>query len=128
MDTTASRKTILIADDDEFITIAYKAGLERAGYVVIIAEDGDQTIELIATFRPDLVLLDVIMPKQNGFEVLKVVKNHPDYSHIPVVMLTNLGQESDEQAARSYGADGFLIKANVTLNDVLLNIEQLLTS
>jgi DNA-binding response OmpR family regulator len=126
MDTTASRKTILIADDDEFITIAYKAGLEHAGYVVIIAEDGDQTVELIATFRPDLVLLDVIMPKQNGFEILKIIKNHPDYSHIPVVMLTNLGQESDEQTARSYGADRFLIKANVTLNDILLNIEQLL--
>ncbi len=123
---STSSPTILVADDDQFITIAYKAGLESAGYVVITACDGDEALEMIVNSRPDLVLLDVIMPKQNGFEVLKVIKSTPEVAHIPVIVLTNLSQPSDQEDALTHGAAHFLVKSNVSLKDVLMHIEQLL--
>lgn len=126
MDNSATAKTILIADDDLFIVRAFKTGLERYDYTVVIAHDGEEAIEQITAVRPDLVLLDVIMPKKDGFEVLKTIKADLSLASIPVIMLTSLGQDSDEQTARSYGAADFLVKSNVSLNDILLRVQRLL--
>jgi CheY-like chemotaxis protein len=121
-------KTILIADDDHFVVTAFKSGLEHAGYDVTVATDGDETLGSIAASRPDLILLDLILPKQNGFEVLKTVKSDPKLSSIPVIVLTNLSQVADEEEARRYGAADFLVKANVSLNDILVRIDRLLSA
>ncbi len=118
-------KTILVIDDDQFITIAYKAGLERAGYLVHTAQDGEEGVKRITEIKPDLVLLDIIMPKMDGFELLQVVKADANLAHIPVVVFTNLGQKSDQQKAHEYGAIDFFVKANVSLKDVLLRLERL---
>jgi len=122
-----STKTILIVDDDQFVTIAYKAGLEHAGYTVLVAENGEDGIRQIIEAQPHLVLLDIIMPKVDGFEVLQTVKANAAVAHIPIVVFTNLTQQSDEDTARQYGATDFLVKGNVSLNDVLLRVERLLT-
>lgn len=126
MNNSNTTKTILIADDDQFIVRAFKTGLERYDYSVVIAENGEDAIEQIASVRPDLVLLDVIMPRKDGFEVLKAVKADPALAHIPIIMLTSLGQSSDEQTARDYGANDFLVKSDVSLNDILLRVQHLL--
>jgi DNA-binding response OmpR family regulator len=125
MDDTQT-KTILIVDDDQFVTIAYKAGLEQAGYRVLVAENGEVGVRQIIETRPHLVLLDIIMPKMDGFEVLQTVKANTQVAHIPIVVFTNLTQQSDEDTAREYGAIDFLVKGNMSLNDVLLRIERLL--
>lgn len=121
-------KTILLADDDQFIAIAYKAGLESAGYRVIVAANGQETLDILRATPPDLLLLDLIMPKISGFEVLEAMQSENLLAAIPVVVLTNLSQESDETEVRSYGVRDFLVKADVSLNDLLVRIDQVLQS
>ncbi len=121
-------KTILIADDDRFIITAFKAGLENAGYNVLTAGNGNEAITIAIAEYPDLVMLDLILPGKNGFEVLKALRADPATAATPVIVLTNLSQSSDEDEARRYGAADFLVKANVSLNDVQLRIDQLIGS
>ena len=118
-------KTIVLADDEQFIAIAFKDGLEHAGYVVIVASDGEQAIDLTRTHRPDLLLLDLIMPKMNGFEVLREIKADTVLSVIPVIIFTNLSQPSDKAEAVASGAEDFIVKTDVSLKDLLVRIEQL---
>jgi CheY-like chemotaxis protein len=121
-------KTILLADDEQFVLVAYKDGLEHAGYNVLLAHDGAETIEVMRSARPDLVLLDLIMPKLNGFEVLQAVKADPELSTIPIAVFTNLSQLSDEQEARGLGAVDFIVKADVSLNDLVARVGRVFTA
>lgn len=125
---SAQSKTILLADDEQFILVAYKDGLEHAGYRVLLAEDGEQTLEQMRAAQPDLVLLDIIMPKLNGFEVLQAAQADPSIAAIPIAVLTNLSQLNDEQEARKLGAVDFIVKADVSLNDLLARIERVFAS
>lgn len=125
---TTTTATIVLADDEQFIAIAYKDGLERAGYTVIVAQDGDETLKRVSEALPDLVLLDLIMPKMNGFEVLKSLKADEALAAIPVMVLSNLGQPTDEAEARSYGAVDFIVKSDISLKDLLVRIEQVLAA
>jgi two-component system alkaline phosphatase synthesis response regulator PhoP len=122
----SSGKSILLADDEQFIAVAYKDGLERAGYNVTVAHDGTEVLEILKTFKPNLILMDLIMPKVNGFEVLKAIRQDKDLMSIPVVVLTNLSQSSDEEEARSYGIADFLVKADISLKDLLIRLGELL--
>lgn len=126
MDTTQD-KVIVLVDNEPFIIHAYKAGLEEAGYTVVVAEDGDAAVEQITSLRPDLVLMELILPKQDGFTVLKTIKANPDTANIPVLILTNLSQPTDAEEARKSGAADVLIKTEVSLQDVLMRIERLLS-
>lgn len=121
-------KTILLADDEQFIVIAYKDGLERAGYAVEVAHDGEEALAKLGTTQVDLVLLDLIMPKVNGFEVLKTIKADPSLAAIPVMVLSNLSQSDDETEARGYGAIDFIVKADISLKDLLARIEYVLSN
>ena len=128
MNTENNKKTkILLAEDDKFISRAYKDGLERAGFNLILASDGEEAVKLIKTEKPDLVLLDVIMPLKNGFEVLEEVKKDPETKDIPVIVLSNLGQDSDIAKGRSLGAVDYLVKANFTMAEVVEKIKKYLT-
>lgn len=119
-------KTIVLADNEPFIIHAYKSGLEDAGYIVAVAEDGEEAVRQILALRPDVVLLELILPKQDGFSVLKTVKADPTVSSIPVIVLTSLTQEPDTAEARNCGAADVMLKTEVSLNDVLLCIDRLL--
>lgn len=121
-----NEKTLLLVDDDQFITIAYKDGLERAGYKVSVAHDGEEALEAMKSIKPDMVLLDLIMPKMNGFELLQDMKEDKDLKDIPVLVLTNLSQDSDREEALSYGVVDFLVKADVSLKDLVNRLHQLL--
>lgn len=125
MENSPASKTILLADDEQFIAVAYKDGLERAGYRVVVAPDGEEALTQIRQVSPDLILLDLIMPKMNGFEVLKEVKADPSVASIPVMVLTNLSQTNDETEARTLGAVDFIVKADVSLKDLLARIDGL---
>jgi DNA-binding response OmpR family regulator len=125
---TPTQKTILLADDEQFILVAYKDGLEHAGYNVILAHDGEEAVAVMREQQPDLVLLDIIMPKLNGFEVMQAARAEPDLAAIPIAVFTNLSQLSDEQEARDLGAVDFIVKADVSLNDLLARVERLFAS
>lgn len=110
---------IVLADDEQFIARAYTQGLTKAGYKVHTASDGTAAFDMIKSIKPDLVLLDLIMPGMTGFEVLKAVKETEELSSIPVIILSNLSQETDQAEAKKLGAAEFLIKSDASLGDVI---------
>lgn len=120
-------KNILLVDDEQFVLVAYKEGLEHAGYNVTIAHDGEEALTVLNTLTPDLIILDLIMPKISGFEVLQSLKSNENLKNIPVFVLTNLSQESDELEARSYGIADFMIKADLSLQEVIARVSAYLS-
>ena len=117
------KKKIVLADDEAFIALAYKEGLERAGFDVTVAHDGDEALIKVKEVMPDLVLLDLIMPKKNGFEVLKQLKADKDTKDMTIVILSNLSQHSDENQARKAGAVDFMVKADHSLKEVVERVQ-----
>ncbi len=128
MDNTQATKKILLVDDDNFIIVVYGDGLKNAGYEVVTAHDGEEAIQKMRSEKPDLVLLDIIMPNMNGFEVLKAVQADEELKSTPIMVLTNLSQASDKEEAQKYGAIDFMTKSDVAFNEVLLRVDQWFTS
>ena len=113
---------ILLAEDDRFLRKAAEATLRQNGFTVLTAVDGEEALRLARAEAPDLVLLDLIMPKMQGFEVLRTLKQDPATAGIPVIVLSNLGQDSDVQRALEAGAAAYLIKTNLPLHDLVLRV------
>jgi len=118
-------KTILIAEDDKFLVNVYRVKFTKAGFNVVIAEDGEQTIQALAKLKPDIILLDLIMPVKDGFEVLKEVRANSNLKDIPIVVASNLGQDEDIKRAKLLGATDYFIKANVHLPDLVAMISKM---
>ena len=121
-------KRILLAEDDRFLRRAAEAALKRAGFTVLAAADGEEALRMARAEKPDLVLLDLIMPKLQGFEVLKALKADPGTATIPVVVLSNLGQDGDVQRALEGGAVAYLVKANLSLDELVSRDRETLAS
>jgi DNA-binding response OmpR family regulator len=115
---------LLVVEDDRYLRKAAAITLRRAGYTVSTAEDGEQALLAVSAEAPDLVLLDLIMPKMQGFEVLKRLKADATTANIPVIVLSNLGQDGDREHALGAGADDYLVKANLSLNDLSAAVER----
>jgi len=115
------KKKILLVEDDVSVCDLYEHVLISAGYDVISAEDGDKALKLIKD-KPDLILLDIMLPKIDGIEVLKRFKASEDARSIPVIMLTNLGQESIVQEALRIGARDYQVKSQVDPYDLVKKI------
>lgn len=109
-------KRILLVEDDRFLRKAAEVRLKRAGYTVITAADGEEALATAQTMRPDLVLLDLIMPRMQGFEVLRVMRTQRHLDGVPIVVLTNLSQDADRDQVMTQGASGYLVKANLSLD------------
>jgi PleD family two-component response regulator len=114
---------IVLADDEKFIARAYTEGLTRAGFEVTSCPDGLDALEQVKKIRPDIVLLDLIMPGMTGFEVLKAMKEDPTLKDIPVLILSNLSQATDQDEAKSLGAEEFVIKSEVSLEEVVNKVK-----
>lgn len=123
-----NKRRILLAEDDRFLRRAAEAALRRHGFTVLTASDGEEALRMVRDQAPDLILLDLIMPKLQGFEVLRTLKEDPQTSPIPVIVLSNLGQESDVKGAVEAGALAYLIKANLALEDLVKRVEEALTA
>ena len=118
-------RRILLAEDDRFLRKAAETALKRHGFAVIAAVDGEEALRLARAEAPDLILLDLIMPKMQGFEVLRALKEDPATAAIPVVILSNLGQDSDVKQALEAGAAGYFVKANLSLQDLVKRVGEL---
>ncbi len=121
-------KKILIAEDDTFLANAYRVKLTKAGYEVKLVNDGQEAINALEKFIPDLIILDVIMPIKDGFMTLEEIKANPKLKHIPVIVASNLGQKEDSEKALSLGAVDFIIKSDFHLEDLITKIEMILKS
>jgi CheY-like chemotaxis protein len=106
----ASPSTVLICDDEEVMRALVRAVLEGEDYAIAEARDGDESLELIRRLRPDLVILDMMMPGRSGLEVLKEIRGDPELAGTPVIMLTARAQASDREAVSRAGADRYLPK------------------
>lgn len=107
---TDAPNTVLICDDEEVLRDLVRATLDDGAYRVIEAEDGDQSLELAREVRPDLIVLDMMMPGRSGLDVLREVRSDPELAATPVVMLTARARVSDRDAALAAGADRYLAK------------------
>ena len=110
---------ILVAEDDKFLASAYRVKLSKAGHEVKIALDGQETLDIIQTFTPDVILLDLIMPVKDGFTVLEELKKSNEWKNIPVIVVSNLGQKEDIERSRLLGATDYFVKSDMHINDVL---------
>ncbi len=113
---------ILIAEDEGALSGVLKNKLSRHGFVVELAQDGVEAVEKIKTVHPSLVLLDLIMPNKNGFQVLEEVKADPTLAAIPIIVFSNLNQEEDRERAKKFGAVDFWVKSDIAITDVIEKI------
>lgn len=114
---------VLLVEDDEFLRDICKRKLEIEGFVVSVAVDGTQALKKVEEENPQMILLDVILPGLDGFEILKTVKANPARKDIPVIMLTNLGQTSEVEKGLSLGADEYIVKAHFTIGEIIEKIK-----
>jgi DNA-binding response OmpR family regulator len=119
-------RRVLLAEDDRFLRRAAEARLRQHGLDVLTAADGEEALRLARAEPLDLVLLDVVMPKLEGFEVLRLLKEDPATARIPVIVLSNLGQERDVSQAMALGAVAFLVKAHLSLQDLVDRVDAVL--
>lgn len=118
-------KKVLIVDDEPNIVLSVEFLMQREGHEVMTASDGQEATELLATARPDLMILDVMMPRKNGFEVCAEVRADPELSGMPILMLTAKGREAEMKKGISLGADAYITKPFST-HDLVAKVHELL--
>ena len=126
MSEEGGKNKVLIVDDDAFLSGIYATKLELEGFQVVTARDGEEGLKTAGEENPDIILLDVLMPKLDGFETLKRLKQDEATKAIPVIMLTNLGQKEDIEQALEAGAQDYLIKAHFVPAEAVEKIKSVL--
>ena len=121
---TAVEKKILMVEDDEGLAAVYVARLQAEGFNVQRVANGEEALAAAVSFKPDLILLDVMMPKVSGFDVLDILRNTPETTNIRIIMLTALSQDADKERAQELGADDYLVKSQVVIADVVERIKR----
>ncbi|NTW22638.1 response regulator [Candidatus Falkowbacteria bacterium] len=122
----ATMKKIAVIEDDKFLRKVYESKLPKEGFEVVSAGDGKSGLELIKKEKPDLVLLDLIMPVMTGFEVLEALKADSKFKMPKIIVLSNLGQDEDIARSKELGATDFLIKSNLSIKEIVEQIRQYL--
>lgn len=117
-----SKKKILLVEDDMALAAVYHSRLELEGFDVREVNDGEQALTATLEYKPDLILLDAMMPKISGFDVLDILRNTPETGNIRVIMLTALSQPKDKERAENLGVDDYLVKSQVVIGDVIERI------
>jgi len=123
-----SQTIILAVDDDETLLNMYKERLEESGYKVVTATGGKEALSKIEENLPNCVLLDIMMPKISGYDVLQTIRSNAKTKNIPVLMLTALVQDTHKEKSLAEGADGYLIKSEVMPGEVISRIEDAIKS
>ena len=121
-------KKILIIEDELFLLEMYEMRLKTAGFEILTATEGKEGIHLAVEEKPDLIILDIVMPGISGYDVLKMMKKDPDIKDIPVLIFSNLGQEEEIEKGKRLGADDYVVKTNVTPAQLVAKVEKMLGS
>lgn len=124
--TGKQKPVVLLVEDEEMLSIMYKTKFAMENIDLEVARDGEEGLEKTRTRKPSVILLDIILPKMDGFAVLKTLKADPKTKDIPVVLLTNLGQDDDMRKGKAYGAADYFVKANHTPADIVEKTKTLL--
>jgi DNA-binding response OmpR family regulator len=120
---TEAQKKILLVEDDDGLASVYQTRLEAEGFNCRRVPNGEDALAAAVEYRPNLVLLDAMMPKVSGFDVLDILRNTPETANMKIIMLTALSQDSDRERAQSLGVDDYLVKSQVVIADVIDRIK-----
>lgn len=118
-----AKKKILLVEDDTALAAVYKSRLELEGFEVREVNNGEDALSAAIDFKPNLILLDAMMPKISGFDVLDILRNTPETTNIRVIMLTALSQPKDKERAEALGVDDYLVKSQVVIGDVVERVK-----
>lgn len=121
-----NKKKILLVEDDVFMLELLSDKLTKSGFEVSVAVDGEECLKTLQSLKPDLMLLDIVMPKLDGLDVLRRMKNSPEFSQIPVIVLSNLGQKEEVERAMELGAKDYIVKANFTAGEIVEKLNKVL--
>ena len=121
-----SKKNILIVEDDQFFRELLKKKLTSVGFSIIEASNGEEGVEKVKSKKPDLIILDLLLPNIDGFEVLSKVKTSSDTSSTPVIIVSNLGQQEDIEKGMKLGANDYLIKSQFDIESIVSKINNIL--
>lgn len=119
-------KTILIIEDDKFLFSLIAKKLEKEGFKVLNAIDSKEAFKILEEVKPDLIILDLVLPVLDGYEILSILKKEKNTKDIPVIILSNLGQKEDVEKAMALGAVDFMIKVNFTPDEIIRKIKNIL--
>lgn len=130
VDPSTAEAKILVIEDDQFLRDLLRTKLEKESFSVSVAIDGPTGLDMIMKEKPQVILLDIILPGIDGFEILRRIRTNSsmDIARIPIILLTNLGQEADVEKGRSLGADDYLIKSNFTIDEIIDKLRKLISS
>ncbi|MET0980176.1 MAG: response regulator [Candidatus Saccharimonadales bacterium] len=117
------KKKILLVEDDTALAAVYKSRLELEGFDIREVNNGEDALSAAVEYKPDLILLDAMMPKISGFDVLDILRNTPDTSNVRIIMLTALSQPKDKERAEALGVDDYLVKSQVVIGDVVERVK-----
>ncbi|NCU38851.1 response regulator [Candidatus Saccharibacteria bacterium] len=117
-----TKKKILLVEDDTTLSNVYRSRLEIEGFDIREVHNGEDALAVTLEYKPDLIVLDAMMPKISGFDVLDILRNTPDTADIRVIMLTALSQPKDKERAEQLGVDEYLVKSQVVIGDVVERI------
>lgn len=117
------KKKILLVEDDKALASVYVSRLQLEGFDVKHVINGEEALSNAIDYKPDLIVLDAMMPKISGFDVLDILRNTPETSNVRIIMLTALSQEKDKEMAEKLGADDYLVKSQVVIGDVVERIK-----
>jgi DNA-binding response OmpR family regulator len=123
MPENSNGKKILLVEDDDALASVYMMRLKTEGFNIRRVANGEDALAAAKEHKPDLVLLDVMMPKVSGFDVLDILRNTPETANLKIIMLTALSQETDKQRAQGLGVDDYLVKSQVVISDVVDRIK-----
>ena len=118
---------ILIVEDDSFLSDIYVTKFQAVGFAVEVAGDGKEGMTKIKEQKPDIILLDIVMPHMDGFEMLRTIRANSEYADIKIVLLTNLGQKEEVDKGLTTGADAYIIKAHYTPTEVVAKVQEILS-
>ena len=122
----AEIKNILLVEDEKLLANLLKQRLEKENFSVFLARDGEEALKILKTQKPNLILLDIILPKISGFELMETLKNDPTYNQAPIVIISNLGQDTDVEKGQLLGAIGYFVKAQVSIEDLVGRVKEFL--
>ncbi|MCA9334805.1 response regulator [Candidatus Saccharibacteria bacterium] len=123
VDSSDTKKKILLVEDDEALATVYRSRLELEGFEVFEVHNGEEALQSAKDVRPDLILLDAMMPKVSGFDVLDILRQTPETVNVRVIMLTALSQPKDKEKAEALGVDDYLVKSQVVIGDVVERVK-----
>lgn len=117
---------VLIIEDDRFLSPLLRSRLEKEGLSVRQAFDGEEALRILEGIRPEVIILDLIMPRISGLELLETLSSDPQYNQIPVIIMSNLSQDSDVDKAKALGAVGYFVKVHASLDEIIALVKKLI--